>query len=106
MAGLIAAAGRYRPEPMPDQPPFEALARAIAHQQLHGVAANASWRASSRCSADSSFPLPQQVIDAEDARLRAVGFSYAKIAALKDLAAKTVGGRRAGNAHAARGAER
>jgi DNA-3-methyladenine glycosylase II len=36
--------------------------------------------------------LPQQVLYAEQARLRATGFSFAKIAALKDLAAKTISG--------------
>jgi DNA-3-methyladenine glycosylase II len=92
MAGLIAAAGRYRPEPMPDQPPFEALARAIAHQQLHGVAAERILSRFIEACGNDCFPLPQQVIDAADARLRACGFSYAKIAALKDLAAKTIGG--------------
>ena len=92
MAGLIAAAGRYRPEPMPDQPPFEALARAIAHQQLHGVAAERILSRFIAACGNDCFPLPQQVIDAGEARLRACGFSYAKIAALKDLAAKTIDG--------------
>src|ERR1700691_4244949 len=92
MAGLIAAAGRYRPEPMPDQPPFEALARAIAHQQLHGVAAERILARFIEACGNDCFPLPQQVIDAGEARLRACGFSYAKIAALKDLAAKTIDG--------------
>jgi DNA-3-methyladenine glycosylase II len=92
MAGLIAAAGRYRPEPMPDHPPFETLVRAIAHQQLHGVAAERILaRFIDACGKDG-FPSPQQVLDAEDARLRATGFSYAKIAALKDLAANTLSG--------------
>jgi DNA-3-methyladenine glycosylase II len=92
MAGLIAAAGRYRPEPMPDHPPFETLVRAIAHQQLHGVAAERILsRFIDACGKDG-FPSPQQVLQSEDARLRATGFSYAKIAALKDLAAKTIGG--------------
>src|ERR1700691_6417648 len=92
MAGLIAAAGPYRPEPMPDQPPFEALARAIAHQQLHGVAAERILSRFIEACGNDCFPLPQQVIDAGEARLRACGFSYAKIAALKDLAAKTIDG--------------
>ena len=92
MAGLIAAAGRYRPEPMPDQVPFEALVRAIAHQQLHGVAAERILSRFIDACGNGCFPSPQQVIDAREARLRASGFSYAKIAALKDLAAKTIGG--------------
>jgi DNA-3-methyladenine glycosylase II len=92
MAGLIAAAGRYRPQPMPDQAPFEALVRAIAHQQLHGVAAERILSRFIDACGDGCFPSPQQVTDAIEARLRACGFSYAKIAALKDLAAKTIGG--------------
>ncbi|HEX2789091.1 MAG TPA: hypothetical protein VHN17_01545 [Steroidobacteraceae bacterium] len=92
MAGLIAAAGRYRPEPMPDHPPFETLVRAIAHQQLHGVAAERILARFIDACGKNGFPSPQQVLHAEDARLRATGFSYAKIAALKDLAAKTLSG--------------
>ena len=92
MAGLIAAAGPYRPEPVPDQPPFEVLVRAIAHQQLHGVAAQRILARFVDAFGNGCFPFPQQVIDAEDARLRACGLSYAKIAAVKDLAAKTMAG--------------
>ena len=92
MAALIAAAGRYRAEPMPDHPPFETLVRAIAHQQLHGVAAERILARFIDACGNGCFPTPQQVIDAADAQLRACGFSYAKIAALKDLAAKTIGG--------------
>jgi DNA-3-methyladenine glycosylase II len=92
MAGLIAAAGRHNPTPLPDHPPFETLARAIAHQQLHGVAAERILARFVDACGQGGFPLPQQVLDAEQARLRATGFSYAKIAALKDLAAKTISG--------------
>jgi DNA-3-methyladenine glycosylase II len=92
MAGLIAAAGRHNPTPLPDHPPFETLARAIAHQQLHGVAAERILARFVAACGQGGFPLPQQVLDAEPARLRATGFSYAKIAALKDLAAKTISG--------------
>lgn len=92
MAGLIAAVGRYQPEPLPDHPPFETLARAIAHQQLHGVAAERILSRFVEACGAGGFPLPQQVLAAEDARLRGTGFSYAKIAALKDLAAKTISG--------------
>jgi DNA-3-methyladenine glycosylase II len=92
MAGLIAAAGRYRPEPIPDRPPFETLVRAIAHQQLHGVAAERILARFIDACGSGCFPLPQQVLYAEQARLRATGFSFAKIAALKDLAAKTISG--------------
>ena len=92
MAGLIAAAGRYRVELLPDHPPFESLARAIAHQQLHGAAAASILARFIAACGSGGFPTPQQVLDASDAQLRATGFSDAKIAALKDLAAKTISG--------------
>jgi DNA-3-methyladenine glycosylase II len=92
MAGLIAAAGPYRPEPVPDHPTFEVLVRAIAHQQLHGVAAQRILARFVDALGNGCFPSPQQVVDADDARLRACGLSYAKIAAVKDLAAKTIAG--------------
>jgi DNA-3-methyladenine glycosylase II len=92
MAGLIAAAGRHNPTPLPDHPPFETLARAIAHQQLHGVAAERILARFVDACGEGGFPVPRQVLGAEQARLRATGFSYAKIAALKDLAAKTISG--------------
>jgi DNA-3-methyladenine glycosylase II len=92
MAGLIAAAGPYRAEPLPDHPPFERLARAIAHQQLHGAAAESILARFIAACGSGGFPTPQQVLDSSDAQLRGSGFSYAKIAALKDLAAKTLSG--------------
>ena len=93
MAGLIAAAGPYRqPHERTLHSPFEALARAIAHQQLNGIAAERILARFVALFAPAPFPEPPQVLAADDAQLRAVGFSFAKIAALKDLAAKTIEG--------------
>jgi len=92
MAALIDAAGPCKIRSREVQQPFEALARAIAHQQLHGVAAERILGRFVALFDAATFPAPQQVIDAADAQLRAVGFSYAKIAALKDLARKTLEG--------------
>jgi DNA-3-methyladenine glycosylase II len=90
MAALIQAAGPCRLEPRPERAPFEALARAIAHQQLHGVAAERILGRLIALFEGTRFPQPQQLLAATDAQLRAVGFSFAKVAALKDLAAKTL----------------
>jgi DNA-3-methyladenine glycosylase II len=90
MAQLIHKAVRYEPDERLTQTPFEVLARAIAHQQLH---ANAARNILTRFVAlfdGGLFPLPQHVVDTDQARLRAVGFSGSKVAALKDLAAKAV----------------
>jgi DNA-3-methyladenine glycosylase II len=92
MAALIDAAGPCKIRSRELQEPFEALVRAIAHQQLHGVAAERILGRFVALFEAVTFPAPQQVIDAADEQLRAVGFSYAKIAALKDLARKTLEG--------------
>ena len=90
MAGLIRAVGPYALEPPEEVHPFQALAQAIAHQQLNGTAANTILRRLTESCGQGSFPTPRCVLDASVASLRAAGFSFAKVAALKDLAAKTL----------------
>ena len=90
MAGVIRAVGPYALEPPHEVHPFQALAHAIAHQQLNGTAANTILRRLVESCGNGSFPSPQCVLDASAASLRAAGFSFAKVAALKDLAAKTL----------------
>jgi DNA-3-methyladenine glycosylase II len=92
MASLMAAAGPCRIEARRFQAPFQALAHAIAHQQLHGVAAQRILARFVALFEPPNFPSPAQVLAASDQQLRAVGFSAAKAAALKDLAAKTLSG--------------
>jgi DNA-3-methyladenine glycosylase II len=90
LARVIAAIGDYLPEAREEQHPFQVLAHAIAHQQLNGIAANTILRRLCEACGEGDFPSPQWVLDAPQARLRAAGFSFAKIAALKDLAHKTL----------------
>lgn len=92
MAALIEASGPCGLKPRERHEPFEALARAIAHQQLHGAAARTILGRLVALYAPQSFPTPRALLDTADARLRAVGFSFSKIAALKDLAAKCLDG--------------
>ena len=92
MAGLVAAVGSYRLQPELECTLFRALARAISHQQLHANAANAILgRFVSSCG-KGDFPTPEEVLAAPKRRMRAAGFSLAKIAALKDLARRTLEG--------------
>jgi DNA-3-methyladenine glycosylase II len=92
MKQLIAAAGPYALEAQQECSPFEALARAIAHQQLNGKAAQSILnRFIGTCGA-GSFPGPERLLAQKDTALRASGFSFSKIAALRDLAAKTLSG--------------
>ena len=71
--------------------PFEALARNIVFQQLHGSAAEAIHRRLVELLGGGRLR-PQAVLEAPEESLRGVGLSGAKTAALKDLAAKTVDG--------------
>jgi DNA-3-methyladenine glycosylase II len=93
MGGVIGAAGAYTMKVDLECSPFRALARAIAHQQLNGTAANTILtRFINAVGTNGEFPTPQQVLDAPEATLRAAGFSFAKIASLRDLASKTIEG--------------
>jgi DNA-3-methyladenine glycosylase II len=92
MGGLIRAVGPYGLVLEGECHPFEALAQAIAHQQLH---ANAARNILGRFVANvgnGAFPTPDAVLAASDKAMRAVGFSSSKTAALRDLATKTIAG--------------
>jgi DNA-3-methyladenine glycosylase II len=90
-AALIGRVGPYALAPA-RRTPFEALVRAIAHQQLHGRAAEAILGRFLALYAPRRFPLPEQVLDTEDTLLRGCGFSGSKIAAIRDICARTLDG--------------
>src|SRR4029077_1974849 len=90
LGALMRAAGPCTLSTDDDCHPFQALAQAIAHQQLNGTAAATILKRLVDNCGQGCFPTPQMIIDAPTARLRAAGFSFAKVAALKDLAAKTL----------------
>ncbi len=92
MKQLIAAAGPFAIETRAEHSPYEALARAIAHQQLNGKAAQSILNRFVATCGQGVFPKPETLLALEDAALRAAGFSFSKIAALRDLAAKTLSG--------------
>ncbi len=92
MGGLIRAVGPYGLVLESECDPFKALASAIAHQQLHGVAARTILTRFVNNVGQGAFPTPDAVIAAPEKQLRAVGFSGSKIAALRDLASKTLTG--------------
>ncbi len=91
-AGLIARVGKPRIEVARRQSPFEALMRAIAHQQLHGRAARAITGRFLALYPDAEFPAPAQVLATAEAALRGCGFSAAKVATLRGLCARALDG--------------
>jgi DNA-3-methyladenine glycosylase II len=85
-AGVVRAAGPFTPRP-PSTDPFNALARAIAYQQLAGRAAAAiHGRFLAIFGTDAPTPATVMATPVED--LRACGLSGAKAAAILDLALK------------------
>jgi len=89
MAELIARSRRYDLTPSVSVRPFDALAESIAYQQLSGKAAATIW-GRVRALYPKKYLHPELVLDTPDEKLRAAGLSRSKIAAFKDLAAKTL----------------
>lgn len=92
MRRLIKKHGPCELKPRMGRSPFESLARAIAHQQLNGTAADTILRRFIKLFPGRRFPRPEDLDRVEDAAIRAAGFSNAKVAALRDLAAKSLDG--------------
>ena len=92
LASLIARSRRYEIEPNPKVRTFDSLAESIAYQQLNGKAAATIWGRVRAIYPKRKFLEPQAVLKTPDETLRAAGLSRSKVAALKDLAAKTIDG--------------
>jgi DNA-3-methyladenine glycosylase II len=72
--------------------PYEALVRAIAHQQVHGRAAEAILGRFVALFPDHPFPPAEAVLAVAPEALRGCGLSGSKVAAIRDIAEKTVAG--------------
>jgi DNA-3-methyladenine glycosylase II len=91
LANVIRAAGKFTHTTSAQHPPFYSLARAIAHQQLNGTAAESIFGRFVGLYPEALLEA-NLVLQTPDDKLRAVGLSYAKIASIKDLATKTLEG--------------
>ena len=91
-AALIAQSLRYNLKSPTLTRPFDALAESIAYQQLSGKAAATIWSRVRAIYPRRKYLDPKLVLETLDERFRAAGLSRSKIAALKDLAAKTLDG--------------
>src|ERR1700724_4474086 len=92
MAELIARSRRYNIAPSLAIRPFDALAESIAYQQLSGKAAATIWGRVRALYPKRKYLDPKLVLATPDRKLRAAGLSRSKVAAVKDLAAKTIDG--------------
>ncbi len=92
MRRLIKNHGPCALAPESRRSPFESLVSAVAHQQLNGTAAQTILRRFRALFPGRRFPSPGQIANASDEALRGAGFSRAKIAAIRDIATKTLDG--------------
>ncbi len=91
-AALIARIGPRVNKPDDGRSPYGRLVRAIAHQQLNGRAAETIFGRFLGLFPDHDFPPPALVLAQPEPDLRACGFSFNKIAAIRDIALKTAEG--------------
>jgi DNA-3-methyladenine glycosylase II len=92
MRRLIREHGKCDLTPETRRPPFQSLVMAVAHQQLNGTAANTILTRFKKLFPGRKFPRPEDLAKVKDRQIRACGFSFAKIASIRDIAAKTLDG--------------
>lgn len=92
IAGIVSISAAYALETSEHASAFEVLARSIASQQISGAVAR---KIIERLMAlqNGRFPTPAELAATTPEELRRVGFSFAKIRALHDLAAHYLDGR-------------
>jgi DNA-3-methyladenine glycosylase II len=92
LAAIVAISEPYSLQAGEQGSTFRALASSIANQQISGLVAR---KILGRLEAmhGGQFPTPAQLAAASPQSLRAVGFSFSKVAALHDLAAHCLDGR-------------
>jgi DNA-3-methyladenine glycosylase II len=91
MKALIRRVGPCALQIETGRTPFQALVSAVAHQQLHGKAAQ-TILGRYRKLFGGRFPGPKALASVTDDQLRGAGFSRAKTAAIRDLAEKAISG--------------
>src|ERR1700761_5374080 len=89
---LIREHGVCELVPESKRSPFQSLVQAVAHQQLHGKAANTILSRFQKLFPGKKFPRAEDLAGVTDQEIRACGFSFAKIKAIRDIAEKTLSG--------------
>jgi DNA-3-methyladenine glycosylase II len=91
LARVIRRIGCFPTKKRKPQHPYASLLQAIVYQQIAGKAAEAIFGRVKAIGANG-FPTPEEIMRASKMKLRRAGLSRQKIAAVKDLAAKTLDG--------------
>ncbi len=91
LARIIRKVGSFPTKRQKPQHPYQSLLQSIVYQQLAGKAAATIFGRVKALGA-SGFPTPEEILLLDASKLRGAGLSRQKIAAVKDLAAKTLDG--------------
>ena len=92
LAGWIEECGPCQLEVAWERTLFESLVRAIAHQQLHGKAAETILGRLICSFRSDGFPTARQLAHAKTEKLRSCGFSAAKVEAIQGIASAELRG--------------
>jgi DNA-3-methyladenine glycosylase II len=92
LAPLIKEAREFRVEKGDCESPYEVLVEAITHQSISGKAAATIFGRVKALGSNGRIPTPQEMLKLRKPALRKAGLSGAKIAAMRDLAQKTIEG--------------
>ena len=79
-------------QPKPLRPPYEALVRAIAFQQLHAKAGDAVLGRLIALFKDAPFPSPEELAATDPSWLRGCGFSARKVETIQGISRATIDG--------------
>jgi DNA-3-methyladenine glycosylase II len=92
LAGLIERVGEFQFKLDECDSVYESLLEAIMHQSIAGKAAQVIYARIVALGTDGRCPTPQELLRVSKPRLRKAGLSRAKVAAVRDLAQKTIDG--------------
>ncbi|HXX45410.1 MAG TPA: hypothetical protein VEJ38_11825 [Candidatus Acidoferrales bacterium] len=92
LAALIARIGEFGFKLDECDSVYESLLEAIMHQSIAGKAAQAIFARIKALGTNGNCPMPQELLRVSKRTLRKAGLSNAKVAAVRDLAQKTIDG--------------
>lgn len=92
LARLIERCVEFRIEPQESETPYSSLLRAITYQSISGKAAATIHARILALGETGRCPTPEELLRVRPSALRKAGLSRAKIAAVRDLAQKTIEG--------------
>ncbi|HXX71164.1 MAG TPA: DNA-3-methyladenine glycosylase [Candidatus Acidoferrum sp.] len=92
LAGLMQRVGTFQLRLDECDSVYESLLEAIMHQSIAGKAAQAIFQRIRALGSNGNCPTPEQLLRVSTRTLRRCGLSNAKVAAVRDLAQKTLDG--------------